>query len=255
MKLIVTKEFYDKIFKFRFSNQIDLAEDKTWCPEEGCGGVARIIGGNLFGECQKCYFRFCLTCEHWYHSGRRCPVLSLGKSQFAKMSKREQEEFLKEKLNDFYVKKHCKNCPQCHTPISKTDGCNKMICRECGVYFCWKCLAIIKGYDHFNVSPECWDTSGDRDIGQLSVRDLDEVKNNIDDQDMENAIVCPDCGKIVNKKSEDNFLQCDHCSCTLCFYCGKHADKDHYHQYSCFRTTKLIKHTSVNAVAKDLGWD
>ncbi|CAI2364636.1 unnamed protein product [Moneuplotes crassus] len=253
LELIVSDEFYKKIFKFRFANEIDLAEDKTWCPEENCDGVARIVGGNLFGECAKCYFRFCLSCNHFYHSGRRCPVLSLGRNQFAKMTKKQQEEFLKEKLNDFYVLKHCKNCPNCHARISKISGCNKMVCRECGIYFCWKCLSIIKGYDHFNLNPDCWDFT-DTDVGYLTNKEVDEVKETIDDRDMENSVKCPHCDRVVEKTNSSNYLRCSACFTHLCFYCGNMAEKDHYEKYSCFSVTNLAKHRTVNIIAEEIGW-
>jgi len=126
------------------------------------------------------------------------------------MTLKQQEEFIREKLNDYYVNKYCKPCPQCKTPISKTSGCNKMTCQNCHVYFCWKCSEIIKGYQHFEVNPGCWDTTGDRDVGYLTANEFDEVKENIGNVDMESSIVCPHCSKITKKKKEDNYLQCTH---------------------------------------------
>ncbi|GAA5939340.1 hypothetical protein JCM3775_007195 [Rhodotorula graminis] len=40
-------------------------------------------------------------------------------------------------------------CPKCTVPCLKSDGCNKMVCSQCGAYWCYCCRAIIKGYEHF----------------------------------------------------------------------------------------------------------
>ncbi len=31
------------------------------------------------------------------------------------------------------------------------QGCNKMTCLKCGVFFCWLCLKVIQDYSHFQV--------------------------------------------------------------------------------------------------------
>ena len=74
------------------------------------------------------------------------------------------------------------------------------------MYFCWNCLNIIKGYEHFSLYPECWDTSGDVVIKELSNNEFEEVKESLGDQDMHNSIVCPHCLKITKKKTESNYL-------------------------------------------------
>jgi hypothetical protein len=42
-----------------------------------------------------------------------------------------------------------KFCPGCTTPIERTQGCNKMTCRVCQAYWCWRCGQLIEGYSHF----------------------------------------------------------------------------------------------------------
>ena len=39
--------------------------------------------------------------------------------------------------------------------VQKIDGCNKMRCSKCNVYFCWLCLMVIPNanpYVHFNTT-------------------------------------------------------------------------------------------------------
>jgi len=39
-------------------------------------------------------------------------------------------------------------CPQCHSLIFRTDGCNQMFCTICHVSFCWRTLAVLTGPIH-----------------------------------------------------------------------------------------------------------
>jgi hypothetical protein len=108
----LSSEYYEKLQKFKIANAVNQSDDKTWCPVSDCCSVANIRGGNMFGECTECGFRFCLICKSWYHSGRRCPVLTIGVGVFGRMSKREQEDFIQEQLAELYVMKYTKNCPK-----------------------------------------------------------------------------------------------------------------------------------------------
>ena len=128
----------------------------------------------MFGEWTECWFRFWLIWNNYYHSGKRWPKIGVGKTVFEKLSKSEQEEFIQDQLNDFYISKYSKNCPKWNVTITKMTGCNKMICQQCGVYFCWKWMQIIQGYQHFELNPGCWDTTGQRD--NIALNDKDTTK-------------------------------------------------------------------------------
>jgi hypothetical protein len=39
-------------------------------------------------------------------------------------------------------------CPNCGVSISKSEGCEHMICRRCDHEFCWHCLMPYSGYKH-----------------------------------------------------------------------------------------------------------
>ena len=36
------------------------------------------------------------------------------------------------------IKEHAKQCPDCGMATEKSEGCNKMVCGNCGAYWCWK---------------------------------------------------------------------------------------------------------------------
>lgn len=40
------------------------------------------------------------------------------------------------------LKRETKKCPNCKVPITKTDGCDHMICRQCKTNFSWNSLSI-----------------------------------------------------------------------------------------------------------------
>lgn len=63
--------------------------------------------------------------------------------------RRKEEELRNEMMNMNYVRREAKQCPKCKMAISKSEGCNKMVCSNCDQFFCFKCGEAIKGYDHF----------------------------------------------------------------------------------------------------------
>ena len=61
----------------------------------------------------------------------------------------DQMRILEELRSLKEIMKDAKLCPRCKMAISKTEGCNKMHCENCGEYFCYQCNRAITGYEHF----------------------------------------------------------------------------------------------------------
>jgi E3 ubiquitin-protein ligase RNF14 len=61
----------------------------------------------------------------------------------------DQQKVLDELRSLKEIMKDAKQCPKCKMAISKTEGCNKMVCWNCKEYFCYQCNSAITGYEHF----------------------------------------------------------------------------------------------------------
>ncbi|MCI19083.1 E3 ubiquitin-protein ligase RNF14-like, partial [Trifolium medium] len=61
-------------------------------------------------------------------------------------------------LSEREIRRDSKLCPYCDMAISRTEGCNKMKCGNCGEYFCYRCnkpLDASDPYGHFRDEGSC----------------------------------------------------------------------------------------------------
>ena len=144
-------------------------QDVIHCPRKICQlPVWREDKSNLV-HCPYCQYAFCAICKRTYHGPTSCFLTETEKrdvvERYQNGSKETQERMEKmytkkfilqainENLSITWMEKNCKPCPKCGAKIEKTDGCNKMTCFKCGIYFCWLCrksLSVNKPYAHFN---------------------------------------------------------------------------------------------------------
>ncbi|RLN08485.1 E3 ubiquitin-protein ligase RNF14-like isoform X2 [Panicum miliaceum] len=144
---------------------------------------------------------------------------------------KEQGE-IDELLNVIEVLRDSKQCPSCKMAISKTAGCNKMTCRNCGKFFCYRCNQAISGYNHFWYG-DCVlfeDTNQGRRFGLYEEPDDDEDE---DQEELEPELPwlypCPICGRQNEKLGTNNHILCMGCRGHYCALCRKRVLKSSEH--------------------------
>lgn len=214
----------------------DTMSDMTFCPRCDSNGehVPCIEDEDHMAKCEVCGFVFCGRCRSVFHPGSPCADVGdqiQALEQRARGRGREAEVAQAELLTLRHLQRMTRNCPQCTTPIEKTEGCNKMKCRNCGVYFCWKCNKEITGYDHF-ASSECrlfdddeirrWNQQT-RAIDRAAARAHEArflaqfIDPTVGDHNQFRS--CPRCKSVVPREGRNNHIRCHACWTPFCAHC------------------------------------
>ncbi|XP_067685396.1 uncharacterized protein [Haliotis asinina] len=114
-----------------------------YCLTPNCDMVYRVTSKGSVFRCPDCSVRICTSCHIQYHDGLTCAMYNSAKDDEGSL-----EAWLAAHA------KTTKKCPNCKTPIEKTEGCNNMHCKACKCSFCWLCLAWFREsracYDHLS---------------------------------------------------------------------------------------------------------
>ena len=127
-----------------------------------------------------------------------------------------------------------------------------MTCPRCQLFFCWSCLSVISGYEHFKDNEKCnlWkgaeierELKDDRidfltltpqQIAEKKVKEFREYAKKLADNEV---ILCPMCDALNYRKSDRvNLIKCEECKCNFCFQCGKDITRDglvHFEKSNC----------------------
>jgi E3 ubiquitin-protein ligase RNF14 len=114
-------------------------------------------------QCAACFFTFCARCGERRHLGLDCVpaedkveqlLLEVEASvsrerQSSEEAWRLEQRKVEELLSLREVLRTTRQCPSCRMAIAKTQGCNKMVCSNCGTFLCYRCGRAISGYGHF----------------------------------------------------------------------------------------------------------
>nr|BAD07910.1 GCN5-related N-acetyltransferase-like [Oryza sativa Japonica Group]BAD08145.1 GCN5-related N-acetyltransferase-like [Oryza sativa Japonica Group] len=137
LKSLLRDDGYAQWESFALKKLLDAMPDLVYCPR-----VALSL--QSFCYTQLCYFFHKKKDENDIYLMERQKLHSMPAEQLLK-ERRELEEL----MNIQEALRSSKQCPHCKMAISKIEGCNKMICVNCGGYFCYRCNQAIKGYEHF----------------------------------------------------------------------------------------------------------
>ncbi|KAL6911761.1 hypothetical protein ACP4OV_000566 [Aristida adscensionis] len=252
LKCILGNDDYARWESFALQRLLDAMPDLVYCTR--CDAACLEVDHDA--QCPECFFTFCSLCKERRHVGNNCVTpeekIRILKERQQKYSLPE-EQLLKEQreidelLNLCEALRSCKQCPSCNMGISKTHGCNKMTCRNCGKSFCYGCNQAIKDYTHFWYG-NCvlFETVEEWRRYEAQNQDLNDDEDNdeeAEELEPERGRVynypCPICGRRNVKLGTNNHILCGGCRCHYCALCRKRVLKssEHYGPSGCQQHT------------------
>jgi hypothetical protein len=110
------------------------------CPTIDCP-YTYLFEGNLQQiTCPQCHQSYCSNCRVNHAQNVTCEQAQQNQGLAAEHANEEQ-------ATEEFIRNATKQCPNCHAPIERRDGCNHMRCTNCHYEFCWLCMMRWPGYD------------------------------------------------------------------------------------------------------------
>ncbi|CAI5472641.1 unnamed protein product [Closterium sp. Yama58-4] len=258
LRTLLPADLFSRWEQLTLQRSLDAMPDIAFCPR--CSQPAVEDPSDHHALCPGCFFSFCGVCREGFHRGRSCitPELAL---KLMKLRKQEralaEEEFRKQKdleqqvLSLKLVQESSVQCPVCSTAISRSEGCNKMICPTCNAFFCYRCRERIDGYDHFTNGNCVLFEAAEIEQWEMQMAAMAEARRRpqraappigappvgADGRPLL-ARRCPNCRQINYKEGRNNDIHCRICRTRFCGMCNQ-IMRNVYH----FRPNGCRQHT------------
>ncbi|CAL5030284.1 unnamed protein product [Urochloa decumbens] len=246
LKRLLGEDEFERWEGLLLQRTLDAMSDVVYCPR--CQTACLEDVGNE-AVCSSCLFSFCTLCTNRRHIGEQCMspqerLLILEKRQQSGRLQADQQRRIFEELKSLKeIMKDSKQCPTCKMAISKTEGCNKMVCWNCKEYFCYQCNRAITGYEHFQGSCVLFPQE---EIDRWEMQMNPRVQRQVVAQAHAEMYVqhgqphlCPTCRQPSPKVGNNNHLFCWACQKHFCALCHKPVPKpaQHYGPKGCKQHT------------------
>ncbi|XP_057520405.1 uncharacterized protein LOC130800772 [Amaranthus tricolor] len=246
LKRLLGEEEFERWESLMLQKTLESMADIAYCPrcETAC-----LEDESQHAICTKCFFSFCTFCRERRHVGVACmtPELKLKfleerqNSSLLRGKQRQKElDMINEIRSVKEILSNSKQCPSCKMAISRTEGCNKMVCGQCGQYFCYLCSKAISGYEHFRGDGACQLFPEEAIIRwEAQIIDPRVLGQNVAQVFAGNAQPCPNCRQMNAKVGNNNHMFCWACQTHYCYLCRQvvRRSKLHYSPNGCKQHT------------------
>jgi len=164
---------FERWKSLRTKREFEASISPVYCPMPNCQAPVPYVPDEdpnpvwqLFRACTNCGFAFCSYCNaSWHGAAMECPLKKMERrmkdlmknapepSQYAQHESfsregliRMYEDYKQQKASKWLMRQIAKPCPGCGVFISRSYGCNHMICTKCEQHFCFQCGEKLDSY-------------------------------------------------------------------------------------------------------------